>query len=188
MMRRISLLLVCVLLVASACQSDETDRLREQLDAARSRLAAAEQDVKAAETAAQDSERDRKSMAGQLNDLQKQLGQLETPGQGVVVSIPLVGSLSWKCNDAREFSFTFTPEQATVTVERSIDGEITRRELDPGEELRSPFQPPDVHREWTVTYRHEAATISAGISALPAVNDGACFIRNSTLEQNNSPN
>jgi hypothetical protein len=186
-MRRITLLLACVLLAASACDSGEADRLREQLDAARSQLAAEEEAAQVSEEMAQDSERDRRTVSRQLSELQEQLGETETRGRGVVVAIPLVGRLSWRCNDAREFSFTFMPEQATVTVEQSIEGEITREQLDPGEELTSSFDPPDVHREWTVTYRHEPATISAGISVLPGVDGGACFIRNSTLEQNNSP-
>ena len=186
-MRRTWLLLVCALVVVSGCDSGEADRLREQLNAARSRLGAAEKAARASETRAQDSERDRRTASRQLHQLRKQLGQVETPGRGIVVSIPLVGRLSWKCNDARKFSFTFAPE-ATVTVEQSIGGEISRKRVNPGEGLTSSFRPADVHREWTVTYRHEPATISVGISVLPDVNDGACFIRNSTLEQNRSPN
>ena len=57
------------------------------------------------------------------------------------MSIPLVGRVMWECNDDREFAFTFTPEQATITVEQSIDGEITRRQLDPAEEMTSEFLP-----------------------------------------------
>jgi len=104
------------------------------------------------------------------------------------MSIPLVGRLTWTCNDDREFSFTFTPEQATITVEQSIEGEITRKQLDSGEELTSRFLPVDVHREWTVSYRHKPGTISAEISVEPAVSGGVCFIRNSTLEQSRRPN
>jgi hypothetical protein len=180
--------LVGIALLAPACDSGDADHLRAQLSQARSQLDDAETDVREADKAAQESERDRRVIAGQLKELQVQLAQLEKPGEDLVVSIPLVGRLTWKCNDAREFSFTFTPEQATIFVKQSIDGEITRRQLDPGEELTSAFLPPDAHREWTVTYRHKPGTISAGISVVPAVNIGGCFIRNSTLEQNRRPN
>lgn len=170
-----------VLLIATACDSGEADRLREELDAARA-------EVSEAQKAAKRSERLRQSTAEQLDQMRDQLAQLEQPGEGLVVSIPLVGRLTWECNDDRDFAFTFTPEQATITVEQSFDGDITRKRLDPGEELTSEFLPPDAHREWTVTYRHKPGTISAGISVVPAVNRGACFIRNSTLEQNRRPN
>ncbi len=109
------------------------------------------------------------------------------PGDDLVVSIPLVGHLTWTCNDAHEFAFTFAPDQATVVVEQSIGGEITRRQLHPGDVLASGFAPADIHREWTVMYRHKPATISAAISVVPAVRRGQCFIRNSTLEQNRNP-
>jgi len=187
-MRRLLLGLLVMVLVAPACDSGEVEQLREELDAARSEVVVAEKAMEASDEAAQDSERDRKSIARQLSNLQKQLGQVETPGRGVVVSIPLLGELTWKCNDDRDFSFTFTPDGATITVGQAIDGEITRRQLDPGEELTSGFLPPDTHREWTVTYRHKPGTISAGISVVPAVHIGSCFIRNSTLEQNRRPN
>ena len=180
-MRRIWLLLVSMALVAAACDSGEADRLRGELDAARSQAAVAEK-------AAQQTERARQSTAEQLDQMREQLAQLERPGEGLVMSIPLVGRLTWTCNDDREFSFTFTPEQATITVEQSIEGEIARKQLDPGDELTSGFLPVDVHREWTVTYRHKPGTISAVISVEPAVSGGACFIRNSTLEQNRRPN
>ena len=118
------MLLASLVLVASACDSDEVDRLREELDAARSEVAEAEK-------AAQRSERARQSSAEQLDQMREQLAQVETTGGGLVVSIPLVGRVMWECNDDREFAFTFTPEQATITVEQSIDGEITRKQLDP---------------------------------------------------------
>jgi hypothetical protein len=180
-MRGMWLLLVSIALVASACDSGEADRLRGALDAARSQAATAEK-------AAHQSERARQSTAEQLDQMREQLAQPERPGEGLVMSIPLVGRLTWACNDDREFSFTFTPEQATITVEQSIEGEITRRQLDPGEELTSRFLRVDVQREWTVIYRHKPGTISARISVEPAVSGGACFIRNSTLEQNRRSN
>ena len=171
------LILLSIALVASACGSSEADRLRGKLNTARSQAAAAEK-------AAQESERARQSIAEKLDQMREQLTPSERPGEGLVMSIPLVGRLTWACNDDREFSFTFTPEQATITVEQSIEGEITRRKLDPGEELTSGFGRVDAHREWNVTFRHKPATISAGISVEPAVRAGACFIRTSTLEQN----
>lgn len=179
-MKGMWLLLVSMVLATSACDSGEVDRLREELDAARSQVAEAEE-------AAQRSERARRSAAEQLAQMKEQLG-VERPGEGLVVSIPLVGRLMWECNDEREFAFTFTPDQATITVEQSIDGEITRKQLHPGDELTSGFLPADIHREWTVTYRHKPAIISAGVSVVPGVRGGACFIRNLTLEQNRQPN
>jgi hypothetical protein len=180
-MRGRCLLLAFVALIISACDSGESDRLREELDAARSQAAVAVR-------AARRSERARRSTVQQLDQMREQLNQLERPGEALVVSIPLVGSLTWECNNDREFSFTLTPKQATITVEQSIDHEVTRRQLDPGEDLTSEFGPPDLHREWSVVYRHKPGTISAGISVVPAVPGGACFIRNSTLEQNRRPN
>lgn len=179
-MRRVQVVLVVAALVASACDSGDADRLRAELDEARAQLAEARE-------AARDSERDRQSIARQLDQMREQLAQIETPGEDLIVSIPLVGRLTWKCNDG-EFSFTFAPEQATVTVEQSLDGDVTRQQLDPGEELSTGFMPPDVHREWTVTYRHKPATISASISVVPDARGGVCFISNSTLEQNRRPN
>jgi len=78
-------------LVASACQSGDADRLRGQLEAARSQAASAEKE-------ARQSERARVSTAQQLEQMRQQLAQLqsrERPGQGLVASIPLVGS--WDC-------------------------------------------------------------------------------------------
>ncbi len=180
-MRRICALLPLLLLLSSACESGEVDRLRDELDAAKSHAAQAQK-------AARRSERLRQSTAEQLDQMREQSAQLDQAGEGLVVSIPSVGSLTWNCNDDREFAFTFTAEGATITVEQSFDGGITRKRLDLGEDLTSEFGPPEVHREWTVTYRHKPATISAGISVTPAVSHGACFIRNSTLEQNRRPN
>jgi len=169
-----------VALVGFACDSGEADRLREELDAARSQAAAAEK-------AARRSERARQSTAQQLDQLREQLEQPERAGEGLVVSIPLVGRLTWECNNDREFSFMFTPEQSTITVEQSIDHEIERRRLDPGENMTSGFGPSNLHREWSVAYRQKSGPISAGISVVPAVRRGACYIRNSTLEQNRRP-
>lgn len=171
------LFLAIVALVISACDSGEADRLREELDAARTHAAAAEK-------AAQRSEKARQSTAQQLDQMRGQLEQTERAGEGLVVSIPLVGRLTWECNNDRDFSFTFTPEQATITLEQSIDDEIARRRLDPGEDMTSGFGPSNLHREWSVAYRHKSGTISAGISVVPAVHQGACFIRNTTMEQN----
>ena len=142
---------------------------------------------------AQRSERLRGSMAERLaqmreREMREQLPQGERPGEGLVVSIPSVGSLSWDCNNDRDFAFTFTPEQASITVEQSVNGEVTRTQLHPGQELTSEFLPPEVRREWIATYRHKPALISARISAEAAVRRGACFIRSSTLEQSRRPN
>ena len=175
------MLLAGGLLVASGCDSDNVDRLRQELDAARTQVTEAQE-------AARRSEQLRKSTAEQLDQMREQLEQLDRQGEGLVVSIPLVGRLTWDCNDARRFAFTFTPEQATITVEQSIGGDTKRKQLDPGEELTSEFLPPEVHREWTATYAHEPGTISAAISVVPSVKRGMCFIRNSTLEQNRQPN
>lgn len=70
------------------------------------------------------------------------------------------------------FPLLFSPDQATITVEQSIEGEITKKVLHPGDELATPFSSPESHREWTVTYRHKPATISSGISVVPGVSGG----------------
>lgn len=175
------MILTSFVLVASACDTGEVNRLREELDAAKARVTEAHE-------AAQRNERLRQSTAKQLDQMRDHLAQLADPADNLVVLIPLVGRLTWECNDDREFAFTFTPEQATITVEQSFDGQVTRKRLHPSKQLTSVFAPADINREWTVTYRHKAATISAGISVVPAVRRGACFIRNSTLEQNRQPN
>lgn len=106
----------------------------------------------------------------------------------VVVSIPLVGRLTWQCDHDREFTFNFIADEATVVVEQSIDGKVTRRRLYPGELLTTGYLPADVHREWKVTYRHAPRISSAGLYVEPEVGDGVCFIRHSILEQNQLPN
>lgn len=187
-MRRFALSVGLVILLAGvACDSGETETLEKELETARSQLAAAEKAAKASEEEAERSERDRKRMARELRRFQEQAGVVERPGEGVVLTVPLVGSLTWRCNDDRHFSFSFVPQMATVEVQQSIDGELTRKTLHPGQRLTSAFRPADVHREWTVTYRHKPGTISVGISVVPSISGGMCFIRNSTLEQNRTP-
>lgn len=173
---------VVLALVLSGCQSGEDDQLRGQLNEAREQLAAMREE-------AGDSERARASAIRQLEQSREQLEELtlpERPGQGVVVSVPLLGTLTWDCNDARKFSFTYVPEAATVTVSHSVEGEVTSRRLHPGDEFAGPYLGPELHQEWTINYRHKPGTISAGISVTPDVHQGACLIRNLTLERNQS--
>ncbi len=177
---RIVLALLGITVALSACDDSELRALREQLADARERLAAAQDD-------ARDAERARRATAEQLQQLRDVLGSAGSPGEGTVIAIPLVGRLLWRCNDAREFSFTVVPEQATIGVEHAVGGQVTRKQLHPGAELTSPFRPPSA-QEWTLTYRHKPATISAGVAVLPAVKRGACFIKNVTLEQDHRPN
>lgn len=182
-MRKLCVALFGVLVVTS-CQNDANEPLRDDLDAARARAAAAEQEARRFRREAASAEDD-------LDLLRDQLAQLrrgERAGQGVVVVVPQVGTLSCDCNDDREFGFTFAPESSTITVRHSVGGVVTRRRLDPGEELRGPFAEPSVDQEWVATYRHKPGTITARISADPGVHQGACFVRHSSLEQSRATN
>ena len=110
------------------------------------------------------------------------------PGSGTVVSIPRAGVLTWRCNDARRFSFSFSALEATVTVISSIDGEVRRHVVHPGGKTYTPFVDPAAHLEWTITYRHKPAAVSTGLVADPAVKQGACYVRTFTAEQTQAPN
>lgn len=192
-MRRAWVGLAVIAILAAGCDPGETDRLRDRMEAARSEADAARREAREAEAALEAATRKlartRRRLARTRLDLRRTRSEvakvvdLGRPGRGLVVALPSLGSLRWRCDDARRFSFTFAPDDATVTVHYSVDGEVTTERLHPGEELVGPFVDPGVHQEWTVTYRHEPGPISAGIFVDPSVEQGACVIRDFTMEE-----
>jgi hypothetical protein len=164
----------------SACDAGEVEGLEDRLRAARSEAASATRE-------AADLRTKLKATRRELEAVEENLAELDDagrPGRGLVVALPLIGSLRWDCNDAREFSFTFTPDAADIVVQHSVDGEVTKKRLRPGDELVGPYVAVDAHQEWTVTYRHKPGIVSAGIYVEPAVDEGACVIDTVSVEEN----
>lgn len=179
-MRRALIGLAVLALCASACDDGEVVRLEDRLEAARSETADATRE-------ADDLRAELKATRRQLRAVRGDLAELDDPGRpgrGLVIALPLLGSLWWDCNDAREFSFTFAPDAADVVVQHSVDGEVTKKRLRPGHELAGPYVDAGAHQEWIVTYRHKPGTISAGIYVKPAVEQGACVIETMSVEEN----
>jgi hypothetical protein len=176
-------MVLCLVSVATlGCDdsSDPTDQvaeLRREVDEQQRRHVRAERE-------ARDLADENRRLALELDRLHRN----ESAAEQTAMSIPNIGSITWRCNDARRFEFTFRPESGSVTVISSIDGETERRTVHPGRVFSTPFVSPDTHLEWTVTYEHKPATISAGVFVDPAVDQGACFIRNATLERTEAPN
>ena len=111
------------------------------------------------------------------------------PDQGDLISLPHIGEFSWDCNDERRFRATFAPDLSSVDVGYSIGDQVQApRQVNPRHELRGPFAAAGVTQDWTVTYHHKPGAISVGVSVLPAVRQGMCFIRNVTMERTEAPN
>ena len=167
-------------LALSACDAGEVESLRNRLEAARSEAATAARE-------AADLRRTLKATRRELETAREDLARLDDPGRpgrGLVIALPLLGSLRWDCNDAREFSFTFAPDAADIVVQHSVDGEVTKKRLYGERELVGPYVDADARQEWIVTYRHKPGTISAGIYVEPAVEQGACVLKTVSLEEN----
>ena len=179
-------------MAAPACDSGEVGLFRDQKAVLRSRVGEMEEELTQSRLARQNTAEKlaeaRLDLRESRRKLGRELGPRDVPGQGLVVAIPRVGRLTWRCNDARHFSFVFAPEGSTVTVEQSVDGRIDRKRLHPGGRLVMPFAPSKVERGWNVTLRSSGLDASAQMSVVASVHQGACFIRNSTLEQNERPN
>ena len=180
-MRRVHAALAVMMILAPSCQNQNVSRLERELAEARQQLATAQDQA--------DADRARASTGRQLQRARDQLSQLQRSehATGDVLSVPLLGSLTWRCNNDREFAFTFIPAGATLTVQHSVEDEVTRRQIDPGEKFNGPFSKPAEHQEWVINYRHKPGIISAKLSVVPAVRQGACFIRNFTLEESRQP-
>lgn len=179
-MGRVWIGLTVLALSVSACDGGEVEGLEDRLRAARSNAASATREAAELRTTLKETRRE-------LEAAREDLARLDDPGRpgrGLVIALPLLGSLRWDCNDAREFSFTFAPDAADVVVQHSVDGHVTKKRLYADRELVGPYVDAEAHQEWIVTYRHKPGTISAGIYVEPAVEQGACVIKTLTLEEN----
>ena len=175
-------LLLVIALVISACTPGDSDEDRAWPVDAKREVRSLEQELEIRNSALEET-------AEQVRRLKAQIareGKGQRAGAGLLVSLPLLGSLTWDCNDEREFSFSFKPK-ATVTVERSIGGKLTKRRLHPGDEMSGPYVRADEYQEWVILYRHKPGNISASVVPMPAVDQGSCYVKNFSVEYSRRP-
>ena len=171
-----------IALVLSACTTGDSDEAQAWPAEAKRQVRSLERELEVRDSALEDT-------ADQVRRLRAQLareGKSQRAGAGLVLSLPLLGSLMWDCNDDREFSFSFRPK-ATVTVERSIGGSLTKRRLHPGDEMSGSYVRADEYQEWVIVYRHKPGNISASLVPMPAVDQGSCYVKNFTVEYSRRP-
>lgn len=101
------------------------------------------------------------------------------PPRGVLLTLPDLGRLSWRCDDSKRFSTTLRAQRATVFATLDAGGRrvFSHRQVDPvaGGELSSPFTTAR-SQVWRIRYHHEPATIKATVRVLFGVTSaGDCF-------------
>jgi hypothetical protein len=88
------------------------------------------------------------------------------PPQRVLVTLPDLGRVTWRCDRSKRFSTTLRAHRATVFATLYAGGRrvFWHRRVDPvaGGELSSPFTRSRTH-VWRIRYDHEPATITATV-------------------------
>jgi hypothetical protein len=88
------------------------------------------------------------------------------PPQRVLVTLPDLGRVTWRCDRSKRFSTTLRAQRATVFATLYAGGRrvFWHRRVDPvaGGELSSPFTRSRTH-VWRIRYDHEPATITATV-------------------------
>jgi hypothetical protein len=88
------------------------------------------------------------------------------PPKGVLVTLPGLVRVTWRCDRSRRFSTTVRAQRATVFATLYAGGRrvFSHRQVNPvaGGELSSPFTQSRTH-VWRIRYDHEPATITATV-------------------------
>lgn len=162
-MRRIAPLVVSAALLLGGCQNSDNREgdLRARLEDARARTGMLQQKLAATQAK---TERDEAIDKQRYADLWK--GGPVFPGP--LVSLPLLGTLEWRCGDDRRASFTFRPAGATVRVAfETSDGARRARNANPGDRVTAPPVNQDENARWIISYRHKPGFVSADITVAP---------------------
>jgi hypothetical protein len=112
----------------------------------------------------------------------------------LIVAIPEIGRLTWRCDGARRFSTTLRTRSATVYATTVSDGKrLWRlRRVDPPPSDREPLSTPYEHvsqQTWRISWRHEPATIRATVRIRFAVSRiGECYAARASTDTRTTPN